>query len=408
MLHKPISYRGPGRSNGAPQDCVLAKHKMLRGQRDDNFKTLPGGPCRRDRLVPRGGCMSIAALTVATATLAIWAYLIVGRGGFWLVRERDEVLFPSKNIPHAEVRRTELIREEPRSTYGGSGSFEAQPFRASHLQMGGVESGNEPQEGEDNEAIDRPHWPSVMAIIPARDEAAVVGETVGSLLRQDYPGRFTIVVVDDQSTDGTAEVARRAAGDAADRITILRGADLPPGWTGKLWAMRQGVARAESVPPPPDFLLFTDADIAYASGVLQRLVTGAVARGTVLTSLMVKLRCESRAERLLIPPFVFFFQKLYPFPWVNDPARRTAAAAGGCMLVRRDALARAGGLEAISTALIDDCALGALLKRQGPIWLGLTDMSEAFAPIRHSAISAAWWLAPLMPNSAIRRSCSPA
>jgi hopene-associated glycosyltransferase HpnB len=137
--------------------------------------------------------------------------------------------------------------------------------------------------------------------------------------------------------------------------------------------MRQGVAFAEARPDQPDFLLFTDADVAYAPGTVERLVAGAAARGTVLTSLMVKLRCESLAERLLIPAFIFFFQKLYPFGWVNDPGRRTAAAAGGCMLVRREALKAAGGLEAISDALIDDCALGALLKRQGPIWLGLTE-----------------------------------
>jgi hopene-associated glycosyltransferase HpnB len=197
---------------------------------------------------------------------------------------------------------------------------------------------------------------------------------VASLLRQRYPGRFTITVVDDQSTDGTGEVARRAAEamEAADRLTVLRGSDLPPGWTGKVWAMRQGVAYAASEPEPPDFFLFTDADIAYAPDSLPRLVSGAVARKTVLTSLMVKLRCQSMAERLLIPAFVFFFQKLYPFAWVNDPARRTAAAAGGCMLVRRGALERAGGLDAIRDALIDDCALAAVMKPQGPIWLGLT------------------------------------
>jgi hopene-associated glycosyltransferase HpnB len=214
-----------------------------------------------------------------------------------------------------------------------------------------------------------------MAVIPARDEAEVVGEVIGSLLRQAYPGRFTMILVDDQSADSTADVARAAADrlGAADRLTVLHGIDPPSGWTGKLWAMRQGIGHAEGGPEPPDFLLLTDADIAYGPGTLKRLVAGALARGTVLTSLMVKLRCESFAERLLIPAFVFFFQKLYPFAWVNDPDRGTAAAAGGCMLVRRKALKAAGGLEAIRGALIDDCALGALLKRQGPIWLGLTD-----------------------------------
>jgi hopene-associated glycosyltransferase HpnB len=144
--------------------------------------------------------------------------------------------------------------------------------------------------------------------------------------------------------------------------------------------MRQGVAHAEDTPAPPDFLLFTDADIAYAPGALQRFASTALARGAVLTSLMVKLRCESFAERLLIPAFIFFFQKLYPFAWVNDPARGTAAAAGGCMLVRREALKRVGGLDAIRGALIDDCALGAVLKRQGPLWLGLTDQVRSLRP----------------------------
>jgi hopene-associated glycosyltransferase HpnB len=264
--------------------------------------------------------MSAVALAIATATLVVWLYLILGRGGFWRTSAHDAALAPGE--------RSEIPIE----------------------------------------------WPRVMAIVPARDEAEVVGETVGSLLRQSYAGRFTITVVDDQSTDGTADAARRAAAaaGAADRLTVLRGSDLPPGWTGKLWAMQQGIARAEEQPEPPDFILFTDADIAYAPGILERLVRGALTRGTVLTSLMVKLRCDSPAERLLIPAFIFFFRKLYPFAWVNDPARSTAAAAGGCMLVRRQALKAAGGLDAIRGALIDDCALGALLKRQGPIWLGLT------------------------------------
>jgi hopene-associated glycosyltransferase HpnB len=268
--------------------------------------------------------VSAAAFAVAVAAFAAWLYLVLGRGGFWRGREHDGALLPP---------------------------------------------------GEDAVA----EWPRVVAVIPARDEAECVGTTIGSLLRQDYPGRFAIILVDDGSADGTAEAARCAAtaAGAADRLTVITGTDLPPGWTGKLWAMRQGVVEAERGPDPPDFLLFSDADIAYAPGVLRRLVAGATARGTVLTSLMVKLRCESAAERLLIPAFVFFFQKLYPFAFVNDPGRRMAAAAGGCMLLRRAALAGAGGLEAIRGALIDDCALGAIMKRQGPIWLGLTKDAES-------------------------------
>ena len=154
----------------------------------------------------------------------------------------------------------------------------------------------------------------------------------------------------------------------------MTGSEPPAGWTGKLWALDRGFAYVEQAPEPPDFVLFTDADIAYrAPDAVRRLVEGALARGTVLTSLMVKLRCESFAERLLVPAFVFFFDMLYPFAWVNDPRRRIAAAAGGCMLVRRAALADAGGIKEIRGALIDDCALAALMKRQGPIWLGLTE-----------------------------------
>ena len=168
------------------------------------------------------------------------------------------------------------------------------------------------------------------------------------------------MLVDDQSADRTAELARDAAkaAGAAERLTVLQGSDPPAGWTGKLWAMDRGFLHVQMEPEPPDYVLFTDADIAYdANDAVERLVRGAMARGTVLTSLMVKLRCESLAERVLVPAFVFFFAKLYPFAWVNNPRRRIAAAAGGCMLVRREALEAAGGLAKIRGALIDDCAL---------------------------------------------------
>ena len=203
----------------------------------------------------------------------------------------------------------------------------------------------------------------------------MIALSVGSLLGQDYPGQFSVVVVDDQSTDGTAAAALAAASaaDAAGRLKIVSGNGPPPGWTGKLSAMRQGLAELEAGPSPPEFVLFTDADIAYAPHVLSRLVAIAHGNNGVLTSLMVKLRCESAAERWLAPAFVFFFQMLYPFAWVNNPRRGTAAAAGGSMLVRRESLRMAGGLEAVRGALIDDCALGALMKGQGPIWLGLTE-----------------------------------
>jgi hopene-associated glycosyltransferase HpnB len=250
---------------------------------------------------------------LAALTLAVWLYLIVGRGGFWLARERDD---------------------------GG-------PVPAA--------------------------WPGVVAVIPARNEAEGVGECIGSLLRQDYAGPFSIVLVDDQSTDETAAVATHAAGAAglADRLTVLSGRALPAGWTGKLWAMKQGVDEAGL--RAPTYLLFTDADIAYASETLTRLVARAEKDGLVLNSLMVKLRSESPADRGLIPAFVFFFQMLYPFAWVNRPQSRTAAAAGGCMLASSNALRAAGGIESIRGALIDDCALARRLKQQGTISLSLTE-----------------------------------
>jgi hopene-associated glycosyltransferase HpnB len=252
---------------------------------------------------------------IAAATLAIWVYLLLARGWFWRARERDDANPPT--LP----------------------------------------------------AI----WPSVVAVIPARDEEENIREAVGSLLCQDYPSSFSIVLIDDDSRDGTAQAAREAAqaAQADDRLTVLRGQPLPKGWTGKLWAMKQGI-EAAALSPSPDYLLLTDADIVYSPDALKRLVARAQAGDLVLTSRMVKLRCESFAERALIPAFVFFFALLYPFAWVNRRDRATAAAAGGCMLVRRDALQQAGGIETIRGALIDDCALAQRLKRIGPIWLGLT------------------------------------
>jgi len=248
--------------------------------------------------------------------LAIWLYLLAGRGAFWLGRERDTAL------PAAEGA-----------------------------------------------------WPAIAAVIPARDEAECVGETVASLLRQDYPGEFTVILVDDQSRDGTAQVARDAAAalGAGDRLMVLSGRALPAGWTGKLWAQHQGVDAAQAAAHPPDYLLFTDADIVYVPDELRKLAARAQSGGYVLTSLMAKLRCESLSERMFIPAFIFFFQMLYPFAWANDSGRATAAAAGGCMLVRCDALREAGGMTSIRSALIDDCALAKRLKALGPIWIGLTE-----------------------------------
>jgi hopene-associated glycosyltransferase HpnB len=251
---------------------------------------------------------------IASLTVAAWAYLALARGDFWRTHERDV------NTP------------APAS------------------------------------------WPSVTAIVPARDEADSIAGSIGSLLDQDYPGEFTIVLVDDESRDGTSALARSAAASRgkAERLTILPGKPLPSGWTGKLWAQNQGIAQAAGRDPAPRYLLLTDADIVHAPDSLRTLVSEAEAGALVLTSRMAMLRCESLAERLLIPAFIFFFQMLYPFAWANDRKRTIAAAAGGCMLVRRDALEQAGGLSAIRDALIDDCALARLMKRIGPIRIALT------------------------------------
>jgi len=233
------------------------------------------------------------------------------------------------------------------------------------------------RERDDRNAPPEPTvWPSVIAVVPARDEADVVGQAIRSLRMQDYPGEFRVILVDDNSTDGTGPAARAAGGDHP--LEVIAGAPLAAGWTGKLWAQSQGVAQASAA--SPTYLLLTDADIFHESRNLRRLVARAEAGGLVLTSLMARLTVRSGWERVLIPAFVFFFQMLFPFAWVNDPRRKTAAAAGGCMLVRREALGAAGGMAAIRGEIIDDCALARLLKRRGPIWLGLTRRVQSLRP----------------------------
>jgi hopene-associated glycosyltransferase HpnB len=223
-------------------------------------------------------------------------------------------------------------------------------------------------------------------VIPARNEADMLPGCLPSLLSQDYSGQLKVIVVDDDSSDGTAKVAA-AIGDAAignaaigeaaaaadlpaAELTVVATRPAPPGWAGKVWAMAEGVRAAG---PGAEYILFTDADIAYAPGTLARLARSAAAGDFAMVSQMALLRSASRWEKLLIPAFVYFFAQLYPFPRVSRPRARTAAAAGGCMLVRADALAAAGGLSRISGARIDDVALGRLLKRAGGrCWLGLT------------------------------------
>ena len=253
----------------------------------------------------------VAAYMVAAAA---WVYLLAGHGGFW----RTDVRLP-----------------------GRPGAAGPAP------------------------------WPSVVAVVPARDEAAILPETLPTLLAQYYPGPFSVVLVDDASTDGTAAVAAAVSSGAGSILRVVSGSLPPAGWAGKVWAMAQGVAAAGEC----DYLLFTDADIALEPAVVAGLVRAAAADDRALVSQMALLRCETGWERWIVPAFVYFFAQLYPFRRVARPRARTAAAAGGCMLVRRETLAAAGGLARIAGARIDDVALARLLKR-GPArarcWLGFT------------------------------------
>ena len=244
-------------------------------------------------------------IALGLAVCAVWVYLLAFRGRFWLVRK-------------------EKPREEPAPAL-------AAPAR-------------------------------VTAVIPARNEEPVVGRALQSLARQQFVGDLQIVIVDDDSEDATVEVALRYA-------RVIRGAPIPEGWTGKLWAVSQGIAHSGA----PDYLLLTDADIVHAPGNLASLAARAQGDGYDLVSYMAELRCQSLAERALIPAFVFFFFLLYPPAWIRNPRRAAAGAAGGCILIRREMLERIGGIAAIRGELIDDCALARAVKRAGGhVWLGLS------------------------------------
>jgi len=279
----------------------------------------------------------------AAATLALWLYLIFFRGGFW--REFLNRAAPPEGPPRSP--------------------------------------------------------PRIVAIIPARNEAATITRAVASLAAQHYPGIFHIVVVDDDSTDGTAEAARSAA--TPDVLTVVHAAPLPAGWTGKLWAISEGLRRSARF--HPHYLLLTDADIVHPAGTLEDLAARAAAGPYELVSFMATLECRSPAERALVPAFVFFFFLLHPPAWIRNPRRSTAGAAGGCILVRHSALGKIGGIEAIRGSLIDDCALGRAIKRSGGrTWLGLNPATisirsygafgeigrmisrTAFTQLRHSAL----------------------
>lgn len=218
-------------------------------------------------------------------------------------------------------------------------------------------------------------WPEVAIVVPARDEADVLPSSLPSLLAQRYPGPARVILVDDNSSDGTAELARRLGQDSLLPLTVTSPGQPPEGWTGKLWAVAHGV----SVAGPVEYLLVTDADIAHEPDSLAALAGAAGERD--LVSLMATLRVETLWERLIVPAFVYFFALLFPFRWVNRPDSRTAAAAGGCVLIRRSSLENAGGYAAIAGAVIDDVALAGLLKRAGGrIWLGLADRVRSVRP----------------------------
>lgn len=260
--------------------------------------------------------MPLTPTLLAAVPFAIWLYLLFARGNFWQVNEDASEAKPPKR------------------------------------------------------------WPRVVVIVPARDEARTISRSVTSLAKQDYPGESSVVVVDDHSSDGTAELARKAAeeSDAARGVTVRLASELPPDWTGKMWATNEGLAAVRDA--SPEYFWLTDADIEHAPDTLRRLVCRAEKDSLDLTSLMVFLPVESLLERLLIPPFLYFFLMLYPPNWVADPKAGTAAAAGGAILLRREALERIGGVAAVKSEIIDDCALAAAVKKSGgKIWLGLTRAS---------------------------------
>ncbi|WP_079145714.1 glycosyltransferase [Streptomyces lydicus] len=228
---------------------------------------------------------------------------------------------------------------------------------------------------------DPERWPSVAVVVPARDEAEVLPASLPSLLGQKYPGRAEVFLVDDGSTDGTGALARTlAAARGGLPLTVSAPGEPEPGWTGKLWAVRHGIALARER-TAPEYLLLTDADIAHEPDGLRELVAAARSAELDLVSQMARLRVATRWERLIVPAFVYFFAQLYPFRRVNRPGSRTAAAAGGCVLLRTEAAERAGIPEAIRHAVIDDVTLARAVKRSGGrIWLGLADRVDSVRP----------------------------
>jgi hopene-associated glycosyltransferase HpnB len=270
-------------------------------------------------------------IAAGVLSVLIWAYLVLGRGGFWRIYAA-----PSG-----------LISAEKNSSENGA---QVNPAR-------------------------------IGVIIPARNEADVVDRAVRSLLQQSGVNKIHIFVVDDASADGTAQAARAAAiaVGQAQNLTIVDGSPLPPGWSGKLWAMQQGIEQAGKT--APDFFLFTDADVEHAPDNIATLVSIAEAGGYDMASFMVKLHCQSVAEKLLIPAFVYFFFKLYPSAWISNPRRSEAGAAGGCILIRPAALEKSGSIAAIRQEVIDDCSLAARVKHAGGrLWLGVSAATRSIRP----------------------------
>ncbi|GAA2347969.1 glycosyltransferase [Streptomyces cuspidosporus] len=295
---------------------------------------------------PFGQTATVDALMwTAVGSLAAWLWLLLGQGFFW----RTDVRLPRGDAP------------------GPGGGAPAGSGDAAGT-AGGAPGGEE-------------CWPSVAVVVPARDEAAVLPMSLPSLLAQDYPGPVEIFLVDDGSTDGTGKLARALAEEhGGPPLTVDSPGEPPPGWTGKLWAVRHGMTLA-AARPDTEYLLLTDADIAHEPDSLRELVRAARGSGLDVVSQMARLRVVTVWERLIVPAFVYFFAQLYPFRWVNRAGARTAAAAGGCVLLRREAAERARVPEAIRHAVIDDVALARAVKRSGGrIWLGLADRVDSVRP----------------------------
>ncbi|MFE1552696.1 glycosyltransferase [Streptomyces sp. NPDC058718] len=262
----------------------------------------------------------------AIASLATWLWLLLGQGFFWRTDQRLPPVGEGRSVP------------------AGGG------------------------------------WPRVVVVVPARDEAAVLPLSLPSLLAQDYPGEAEVILVDDGSTDGTGQLAGELAEARGGLpLTVVSPGEPEPGWTGKLWALRHGIALART--REPEFLLLTDADIAHEPDSLRLLVGAARANGLDLVSQMARLRVASRWERLVVPAFVYFFAQLYPFRWINRARPRATAAAGGCVLLRTETAVAAGVPDAIRHAVIDDVSLARAVRGAGGrIWLGLAERVDSIRP----------------------------